>query len=247
MSFTVDDFSDLTRLLSEHPEWRVELRSFLLTDDFLALPAEVRELAESHRRGEERLARLEVAVQELVEQVKLLVENQKRRRDQAGEAKGYMLELAYKERFWSYFGYYLGHPRVIDFSELEDALVERLPVANLKDVFDIDLIVAGEIRTRFDLKEIWLTVEVSAVVDRNDVIRAEQRARLLHEAGYPSMPVAAGEKATEGAEQEAEARNVVLMHDGKVKFWTRATEVWGGRTRRACNLERNGISPFRAF
>lgn len=35
MAFTVRDYQDLVRLLDQHPEWKQELRSMLLTDDFL--------------------------------------------------------------------------------------------------------------------------------------------------------------------------------------------------------------------
>jgi exonuclease VII small subunit len=59
MAFTVNDFHDLVRLLEEQPEWRAELRRLLLPDELLTLPALVRELAESHKRAEERLSSIE--------------------------------------------------------------------------------------------------------------------------------------------------------------------------------------------
>jgi len=46
MAFTVEDFQDLLRLLEDHPQWQVELRRRLLTDELLELPALVRQLAE---------------------------------------------------------------------------------------------------------------------------------------------------------------------------------------------------------
>ena len=91
MSFTVDDYHDLIRLVHQHPEWKSELRQLLLSDELLALPDMVRELAASHQRAEERMARaekrldkveerlsrLEMTVQALVEQVAQLIEVQK--------------------------------------------------------------------------------------------------------------------------------------------------------------------------
>lgn len=59
MSFTVDDYRDLVQLLHQHPEWKSELRQLLLSDELLALPDMVRELAVSHQRAEERLAQAE--------------------------------------------------------------------------------------------------------------------------------------------------------------------------------------------
>jgi len=49
MAFTVTDFADLTRLLAERPEWQAELRSLILSEDLLALPVIVGELAEAQR------------------------------------------------------------------------------------------------------------------------------------------------------------------------------------------------------
>ncbi|MFN3762008.1 MAG: hypothetical protein ACK4WK_02250 [Anaerolineae bacterium] len=71
--FTVRDFRDMVAILERYPEWRQEFRRLLLTDDVLALPrvvaelaeaqkrteAVVAELAEAQRRAEERLSRAE--------------------------------------------------------------------------------------------------------------------------------------------------------------------------------------------
>lgn len=58
MTFTVEDFHDLIRLLEQHPEWRAELRRYVLTDDVLGLPAALRELADAQRRTEQLVAEL---------------------------------------------------------------------------------------------------------------------------------------------------------------------------------------------
>ncbi|MFQ5595505.1 MAG: hypothetical protein ACE5HA_15260, partial [Anaerolineae bacterium] len=67
MAFTVRDYQDMVRLLEQHPDWQAELRRLLLADDFLALPAIVRDLAEAQQRTEARLERLEATVQSLAE------------------------------------------------------------------------------------------------------------------------------------------------------------------------------------
>ena len=38
MAFTVQDFHDLIALVTQHPEWRAELRRLVLTEELLALP-----------------------------------------------------------------------------------------------------------------------------------------------------------------------------------------------------------------
>lgn len=51
MPFTVEEFSDFTRILQERPEWREELRRLLLTDALLSLPEQVAQLrADTERR-----------------------------------------------------------------------------------------------------------------------------------------------------------------------------------------------------
>lgn len=74
MAFTVMDFHDLVRLLYEHDDWRAEIRRVVLTDDILQLPTLVRQLAEeqraladAQRRSEERLERVEAAIERLAE------------------------------------------------------------------------------------------------------------------------------------------------------------------------------------
>ncbi|MDD9989241.1 MAG: hypothetical protein OXQ31_23410 [Spirochaetaceae bacterium] len=58
MSFTVDDVRDLVRLLDERPEWRAEVRRQLLSDEFLALPAQIAEVRLRTERIEEQIAEL---------------------------------------------------------------------------------------------------------------------------------------------------------------------------------------------
>jgi hypothetical protein len=38
MAFTVQEFHDLVALLTQHPEWRAEIRRLVLTEELLALP-----------------------------------------------------------------------------------------------------------------------------------------------------------------------------------------------------------------
>lgn len=97
MAFTVQDYHDLVKLLAAQPEWQADLRRLLLSEDFLALPSIVRELAEAQKRTEQRLERLEAVVQELAE-------CQKRMGDDVSKLKGYFLEDRYASKAYAYFG-----------------------------------------------------------------------------------------------------------------------------------------------
>ena len=43
-------FADIIRLLEQHPEWRIELRQLLLTEDLLHLPEQLQSLVAIQRR-----------------------------------------------------------------------------------------------------------------------------------------------------------------------------------------------------
>jgi cell division protein FtsB len=72
VSFTIDDFQDLIRLLDQHPEWRAELRRHVLSDELLELPTLVRQLAEAQARTDARVDTLTARVDTLAEQLATL-------------------------------------------------------------------------------------------------------------------------------------------------------------------------------
>lgn len=243
MAFTIDDFQDLVRLLVQRPEWQAELRRLLLADDFLALPGIVRELAEAQRQSEARLTRLEATVAELAEaqkrteqrveelaeaqrnlidQVAKLTERVDRLTDRVGRLDGRMLERAYHEKAGAYFGPLLRRLRVVPPHTLEDDLEARLSGEEFQDVLRLDLLVNGQARRAAERSEVWLAVEISVVIDREDVERAVRRAALLQKAGYRAIPLVAGEQMTAGAEGEARAASAAVLLDGHALHWEEA-------------------------
>lgn len=69
MPFTIEDFHDLVRLVTERPEWRADLRRLVLTDELLSLPEQ---LAKFQLRVEDRF-------QELTERLTALEERTEKR------------------------------------------------------------------------------------------------------------------------------------------------------------------------
>jgi hypothetical protein len=275
MAFTVQDYTDLVRLLNEHPEWRADLRRLILSEELLTLPEIVRELAEAQRRteeqvralaeaqqrnearlasveerlirlesivealveqvrslteaqqgNEERLSRLGSIVEILVEQVRALTEAQQRTERTVGDLKGDMLELTYQNKAGAYFGPLLRRLQVVKPHTLEDRLEVHLSEEEFKDVLLLDLLVSGRPRHHPDIPEVWLAIEVSAVIDQEDVDRARRRAELLSRAGYQAIPAVAGKQATLGAESEARTHKVVLLQDGRIFLWEEALQAW---------------------
>ncbi len=285
MAFTVKEYRDLLQLLSQHPEWREELRRALLNEDFLALPHVVRELAEAQRRTEQRLEELAEAQRRTEQRVEELAEAQRRteqRLEELAEAQrhteewltrleatiaalaeaqrrteqcleelakaqhntelrlqravdrltqlnGRMLEIEYRNKAPSYFGQLLRRAQLVDLNDLEDLLEGHLPAEQIEDILRLDLVVRGRPRQALPGKErpeLWLAVEVSAVVDRQDVERARRRAGSLRAAGLLALPVAAGESRTQGAEEAARASGVILLSDGKMDFHEEAIQKY---------------------
>jgi hypothetical protein len=159
MSFTVDDFQDLLRLLAEHPEWQAELRHRVLTDDLLTLPAVVRQLAERVNRLAEvqeqtavQLQALAEHVDSLTERVDRLAEAQERTaaqlaalteaqmrtearlkyiEDKLAAVQGEVLELRYARRAGAYFSPLARRLRVLDPGRLADQLDDAVDAGQL--------------------------------------------------------------------------------------------------------------------
>ncbi|HID56508.1 TPA: hypothetical protein EYP37_08260 [Candidatus Poribacteria bacterium] len=140
--------------------------------------------------------------------------------------KGTLLEMNYQRKASAYFGILLKRVKVVDLSTM-DALTSALTFEELSDVFRIDLIVSGRLRHLPESPEVMLAIEISSMVDRNDVYRSVQRAKLLRKAGYLAIPVVCGEEVTRGGRDYAEEQGVVILRDGRVELWDEALSVWG--------------------
>ncbi len=165
------------------------------------------ELAEAQRRTDERLA-----------------EFQQRTEEQIGELKGTLLEMDYRAKVGAIFGSRLKKPKVVDAGDMWDVLRDRLDEEEIRQVVALDLIVRGRLLPLQGESELWLAVEVSYVVDQNDVMRAAARAALLRKAGLPAIPVAAGKRLTQGASALATESRVVLVQDGILVGWDDALQ-----------------------
>ncbi|MCS6844174.1 MAG: hypothetical protein NZ528_07625 [Caldilineales bacterium] len=133
-----------------------------------------------------------------------------------------LLRQYYPDKAYAYFGEFLRHVRVISLQDLEPVLEERLTKGEMRALRQLDLLVQGQLREADKPTDLFLAVEVSAVVDANDVARAQHRATLLRKAGFRAIPVAAGDEATEGAQATARQQAVLLMQDGLTYNWEEA-------------------------
>ncbi len=200
---------------------RVEEELVKLAEAQRRTEEEVRALAEAQRRTEQRVGHLEEALQ-------VLIESHKRLTDVVGDLRGRVLEQTYRDRAGAYFGPLLQRLRVVDPYALEEVLRVHLTADEFYDLLRVDLLVCGQPRLRPEMMEVWLVVEISAVVDQGDVERAQRRAKHLRRAGYRAIPMVAGERVTSGAEDEVRRHRVAVLQDGSVSFWEEALEAWAG-------------------
>jgi hypothetical protein len=190
------------------------------------------ELAEAQRRTDERLAEFQQRTDqrfiELAEAQRRtderLAEFQQRTEEQIGELKGTLLEMDYRAKVGAIFGSRLKKPKVVDAGDMWDVLRDRLDEEEIRQIVALDLIVRGRLLPPQEEGELWLAVEVSYVVDQNDVMRAAARAALLRKAGLPAIPVAAGKRLTQGASALATESRVVLVQDGSLVGWDDALQ-----------------------
>lgn len=230
-----DDLDRLAVSVNElvEAQKRTEARVEQLAQAQQRTETRVEQLAEAQQRTEARLdaltarvdaltaqvAELTMRVDELARITGVLVEQQQRMQDKLARLDGRTLEAEFRYKATACFGRWLKRLRVVELQALEDSLEAGLASHEFEDLLRLDLLLTGRLRQQPEQPEIWLAVEVSAVVDRGDVARARRRADLLRKAGYRTIPVAAGEQMTQGAELEAREQGVALLQDGRMRLW----------------------------
>jgi phage shock protein A len=186
----------------------------------------VEELAEAQRQSEARLSRVEERLGAVETRLDDLTVSHRRLTNKVSRLDGRVLEMTYREKAYAYSGPILRKVRVVPLSTLEDTLEARLTSDELHDLLPLDLLLTGRPRLRPESAEVWLAVEVSAVVDEGDVARARRRALLLQRAGYRAIPAVAGEALTEGADAQVQLDKVAVLQDGRYFLWEEALAVW---------------------
>ncbi len=212
MAFTVQDFHDLITLVTQHPEWRAELRRLVLTEELLALPQIVHDLAEAQQRTEQQIAQLVEAQRRTERQIVRL-------QDDVGELKGIVLEQRYRTHAFAYFSRLVRRTHALMEDELLALLEEAVARGSISEdgmdeIGRADVVVRGQ--QRDGSGEVYLVVEVSWGVGPGDVERAVRRAALLSQTGLQTMPVVAGERITDEAAELARAMRAWQVLDGRV-------------------------------
>jgi hypothetical protein len=131
----------------------------------------------------------------------------------------FILEQSYRNAATGLFGVVMrkGHDAK---SEITDPLYDAQKAGILtqqerQQVLAADLIWGGdELESR---RPILLVMEVSWLVEENDIERAVQRSLLLRRIGLAALPVVGGKEWTESATQSARDQGVVMVHDHQLE------------------------------
>jgi hypothetical protein len=191
-------------------------------EDFDELRATVHELAEAQKRTQQQIEELVEAQRRTETEIRTLVAKQTDMDMRLDKLVGDQLERRYRERAYAYFYRILRGVQVVTWQEVEENLERHLSDGELEELFLLDVLVRGQAGRQPDAPEVWLALEVSTVVDRNDVQRAQRRAALLRKAGYRVIPTVAGKEVTLGGEHAARDGHVLLLQDGRRQFWEEA-------------------------
>ena len=166
------------------------------------------------RRLDDRVSKLDNKVSKLDNKVNKLD-------NRVAKLAGDSLEERYLKHAPAYLGRALRKASAFKPYVMEDQLREKLSEADYEDLLLVDLLVRGIPKGHKGI-HVWLAFEISVVVDRKDVERAVRRSEILRRAGFTGIPAVAGESLTEGAEELAAARKVVVVTNGKMDHWTEA-------------------------
>ncbi len=198
---------------------RTELRVEELAEAQKRTELRVEELAEAQKRTEQRIEELVEAQKRTEQEIRRLADKQNETIIRLDRLVGEQVARRYRERAYAYLGSILGRVRVVSAQDIRAEVEPHLSEAEMEDLALVDVLVSGQARRAPGAPEIWLALEASSVVDRNDVKRALRRAALLRRAGYIVVPTVAGEGVTQGGEDEAREGQVLLLQNGRKQFW----------------------------
>jgi hypothetical protein len=215
---TVNDITDILRIIREQPEWADALRAALLSKDVLELP---QRLAEYAQATNQRLGTLETDVADLKAGQARLEGGQSRLEGDVGNIKGAIYEQKVGNNIASIVGQHMGLRRVrvlkgyktsddmgfhnlVDSAEEEGFITERERV----EVGNSDIVIQGYNRQSM----VYVALEVSVTVGESDIDRAATRAEILSRATREeSVPAVVGAYLDDSRQQLAQEKKVALI------------------------------------
>ncbi len=205
MALSQADIDALIEAIHADPGLRDRVRNAILADDFLALPGIVRQLGERLDAVAARLDAVSDRLDAVAQSLDRLTGEVSRLRGDFGNLNGRMHEFDFERLVGSRIGPRFRRARptsLFDLDPFDEAIRDgKLTGEEVDDANALDLVVIAQDREPAVPAEAILALELSIVVDGNDVLRASRRAAILQKAGLNAFPAVGGDSITaEGAE-----------------------------------------------
>lgn len=199
---------------------RIEEAIAQLTEAQRRTEEAVARLIEAQREIETALLRLSHQVEQLTNTVQALISWSNRITDDVGKLKQWSLEYLYASRAPAFFGKLVTRAHALTAEDLSQMLEDALEAGKITkeerdDLLVTDLVVRG--RWHEDGEPVYLVIEISWGIGMDDTKRALRRARAFAKLGIRTVPVVAGERATENAIEEAHEFGIWRVMDGRIE------------------------------
>lgn len=221
-SNTINTIEDLARILREQPTWAEALRSLVLSEDLLDLPARfdrfVQEMGELRETLQEFIGEQREINRELREANRLAQNRLNHGEGRLGNLEGHEYERRCRNRALArtvtemgFYAPYLalhqgGHadPRLMG-AVARAANSGVVPYQRSGDLFDTDVIISTE-------DNFHAVFEISLTADNDDIHRARARAEILAEVtGGEVTPAVMTANLSEPQQHHADAENVTVF------------------------------------
>lgn len=186
--------------------------------------ADIRDLQEIVRQNSTDIRLNTIAIQELVALSRIHEWRLTRMDGRLGDLRREVYEDRWISRFSGRFGTIVARSKLVtprDLERFEDAAeAGTITPGEALAVRQADILIEGTHGAGSARRPVLLVVEVSSVIESNDVSRAFDRAATLQKLGYPAVPVVAGAFMDVTLRDAAVARGVeVLLRPDPPRRW----------------------------
>jgi len=171
-----------------------------------------KQLFEAQARTEASLAHLDATVAKLTEAQTGMATALQRLTIRTDDVVGRTFELQFRDRLTACLGRFLRRGKLVPNDRLLDQIEPHLSDREVDDVLRADVIASGLV----DGEPTHLVVEVSWTGDIDDIVRADERAKLLRRAGLPAIPLVACNAISPESTAFAKLREVRIWLDGSL-------------------------------
>ncbi|MCS7205636.1 MAG: hypothetical protein NZ853_08055 [Leptospiraceae bacterium] len=229
-TFEIKTIFDILRILKEHPEILLQIRSLILTEDLIELPKKfetfvntqflpLKQDVETLKLDVETLKHNYISLKQTVDilkqDVEILKQDVAKLKNDVNALKGSDFERRVREKAPAFFGKLIRNCKLLHIENLATFLEQKVDEGIISedekdDLLNIDVVVSGYLKSNKNIK-VLIAAEVSLTLNENDLIRVKRRSDILSKAyQLQTIPVLIGE-ADQSLHSKASELNVILI------------------------------------